>query len=54
MKKVKYNGHVEPVILYSYGKIVNKDDVVDVEDDFVNAQFSDVVEEKPQKDGGSK
>lgn len=52
MKKVKYNGENE-VVLYSYGIIVNKDDVIEVEDDFFNAQFSDVVE-KPQKDGGSK
>lgn len=50
MKKVRYEGQNE-VILHSYGIEVKNGDVIEVEDDFFNAQFSDV-KEKPQKDGG--
>lgn len=50
MKKVKYNGQQNEVLLPQFGIIVNNGDVIDVPDDFNNALFEDV-KEKPQKDG---
>jgi hypothetical protein len=48
LKKVKYVGDVE-VVIPTLGLVVNKDDVIEVDDSFYNAQFEDVVEKKENK-----
>jgi hypothetical protein len=49
MRKVKYVGQIDGAILMLEGNptVVNKGDVVDVADDFSNANFEDVVEAAP-------
>jgi hypothetical protein len=50
MKKVKYNGQNE-VLIPTHGLIVNNGDVIEVEDDFNNAQFEEIKEKASKKDG---
>lgn len=45
MKKVKYNGTL-PALLPTLGLEVNPGDVIDAPDDFMNAQFEEVVDKK--------
>lgn len=47
MKKVMYNGELES-LLPTLGFVVKKGDVIEVPDDFSNANFSDV-KETPKK-----
>lgn len=49
MKKVKYNGQLDGVIVMipSAPLVVNKDDVIDVPDDFFNGNFDDVIDVAP-------
>lgn len=48
MKKVKYKGD-HPTILITLDKDVEPDDVIEVEDDFFNALFEEVVEVVEEK-----
>lgn len=50
MKKLKYKGQHEAIIP-THGLIVNYGDVIEVEDDFNNAQFEEIKEKTSKKDG---